>query len=91
MLKKSYIGMKKVLAISMAVLFVVSLMGVAASADRGDRGAHGYVSGGYYGHRDSYYGGDESFLHHPYYHGHDYVNCDWVWDPSYTSQHIWTW
>ena len=80
MLKKSYIGMKKVLAISMAVLFVVSLTAVAASA----------LAGGYSGYRDTYYGGGPSIWHQPYYHGHDYVNYDWVWDPSYTSQYVWT-
>ena len=43
MLKKSYSGMKKVLAISIAVLFVVSFTAVAASAEReGHPGHHGH-------------------------------------------------
>ena len=87
MLKKSSSGIKKVLAILLAVLFVVSLTAVAVSADRGD---HGYLAGGYHGYRDSYYDGGESLLNHPYYHSHDYVNCNWAWDPSYTYQYRWT-
>jgi hypothetical protein len=50
MLKKSYSGMKKVLAISLAVLFVVSFTAVAASAEReghpGHPGHGGFDFGG---------------------------------------------
>lgn len=94
MLKQSSSRMKKVFAILLTVLFVVSFTVVAASAERGDRGDHGSL--GDHGNRcdheaghNGYHDGGNRHWHHHYNHGHYYANCDWVWDP-YTNQYIWT-
>ena len=78
MLKQSF-RMKKVFAILLAVLFVVSLTAVTASAAR-HGGSH--RGGGHHGR-----GWDHSHPH--WYHGQYYPNCDWIVNP-YTNQWVWT-
>ena len=75
-MKQSSSGMKKGLAISLAVLFVVSLTAVAVSARDGD-GCYGH--GGYGGWGGGYgYGFPCIFV--PY--------CGYVWNP-YTNMFVW--
>ncbi len=92
MLKKSYSGMKKVLAISLAVLFVVSFTAVAASAEREGYHGHGGFGfgdgfgfggfGGYgWGGGGYGYGCGYPCVLVPY--------CGYMWNPC-TNMFVWT-
>jgi len=79
MLKLFSNGMKKVLAISFAVLFVVSLTAIAASAHEG-RGHGGYGGWGP-GWGGCGYGCGYPYALVPY--------CGYLWNP-YTNMFVWT-
>ena len=99
MLKQPPSRMKKILAILLVVLFLVSLTAVTAGAARRG-GHHGTVHrGGHHGtvHR----GGHHGTVHHGriyygynnrprahYYLGQYYPSCDWAWKPN-TNQWVW--
>jgi len=104
MLKQSPSRMKKILAISLVILFVVSLTAVTAGAARRG-GHHGAVHHG--GHRGAVHhgtvhrGGHHGVVHHGrvyygynnrprahYYLGQYYPSCDWAWKPN-TNQWVW--
>ena len=87
MLKKSYSGMKKVLAISLAVLFVVSFTAVAASAECEGHPGHGGFDFGGCGGCDGWGGGGYGYrcgypcVLVPY--------CGYIWSPC-TNMFVWT-
>ena len=95
MLKHSPSRMKKILAISLVILFVVSLTAVTAGAARrgGHHGGghHGTVHrGGHHGavhHGRVYYGYSNRPRAH-YYLGQYSPSCDWAWKPN-TNQWVW--
>lgn len=93
MLKKSCSGMKKVLVISLAVLFVVSFTAVTASAEREGHPGHpchgGFDVGGCGG---SGWGGGGSGYGCGYPCGYPCVlvpYCGYIWSPC-TNMFVWT-
>jgi len=84
MLKQSPNGMRKVLAVLLVGLFVVSLTAVAASAAEHRNGGHGYSGGhGRYGG----YGGYGNWGGYGGYSGCGWVNGAWVC-PAYGYPYI---
>ena len=90
MLKQSSNGMRKVLAVMLVGLFVVSLTAVAASAAEHRNGDHGhYGSHGQYGGHGRYggYGGYGNWGGYGSYTGCGWVNGAWVC-PAYGYPYI---
>ena len=85
MLKQLVRGIKTVLSILFAVLFVVSI--TAASASAAHHRHHG--GGHWHGGRGRGWGWGHDHWHHHWWHGYHYSNCDWVLN-LYTNQWIWT-
>ena len=95
MLKQSSIRMKKVLAMLLIALFVVSVTAATVSAAKQVKKGHatkhvrtGHTAVVKTGHTTVVRTGSHHRPRAHYYHGHYYPNCDWVWSPH---QQQWVW